>query len=137
VAASQLLHIESRASMHAENSAKWVEALGDLDLVQPMVRRAEQPKASNSPIRYPVMVPQGSELRNQLYKELTLAGLGVSCSYPRILPSYKEIDDKIISSEQVGASKVADQILTLPVHRNVKDRDIELTVQIIKKAIQR
>ncbi len=137
VAASQLLHIESRASMHSENSAKWVEALGNLDLVQPMLRRREQSEVSNSPIRYPILVPQGSEMRNQLYKELTLAGLGVSCSYPGILPSYKQIEDRIISSAQEGASKVADRVLTLPVHRNVKDKDIELTVQIIKKALQR
>jgi len=135
VATSQLLHIESRAEMHAENSRKWTEALSGVELVQPLVERGGANIELEAPIRYPILVPGGVEMRDKLYQELTMAGLGASCSYPGVLPSYPQILDKVLSVADRGASEVAETILTLPVHRNVKDRDIDRTLEVIKKVI--
>jgi len=127
----QLGNSQSRSSVFTSNSYRWEEALAGLELRRVFNERHYSPGDRISPIRYPVIFPN-KETRDRAWKEFQLEGLGATCSYPAALSDYPQLADSIVSSSDDGAKIIADTLLTLPVHRYVKQRDIERTVKILK-----
>ncbi|MDT8283248.1 MAG: DegT/DnrJ/EryC1/StrS family aminotransferase, partial [Gammaproteobacteria bacterium] len=75
-------------------------------------------------LRYPLLLP--TTRRDRVYHKLQQAGLGASVMYPASLPGIKGIDEVLYDSKKyVNAEMFAAQILTLPLHAQVSDQDIQ------------
>jgi len=87
-----------------------------------------------TPIRYPILLPNEAT-RDRVWKRLHKAGLGATCSYPRVISDYAGIKAEVIEAHETGARQIAARILTLPVHRYLREKDIEATRDIIKSCL--
>jgi len=70
-----------------------------------------------------------------IIKKLNESGIGASASYPKSIVDIPDIQDQLDINIQIGngARYVADHILTLPTHPYVTDKDLQVTVEIIKQ----
>ena len=116
----------------SERVSQWQEILHDCDLVQPVIERRQEGSVTIVPIRYPVLF-RNKQQRDRVWKKLAEAGLGASISYPKPLQEYSELGSYIERCETPRARKVAETILTLPVHRYVQRNHIEQAATIIKQ----
>lgn len=75
-------------------------------------------------LRYPVLVD--ARQRDRLYIELRKSGLGPSTMYPAALPGINGLASKLAGQGPFPAAEAfAAGILTLPVHRRTRIRDLE------------
>jgi dTDP-4-amino-4,6-dideoxygalactose transaminase len=72
-------------------------------------------------IRYCILVQNNK--RDLLLKELEKGGIEASAIYPEVRPDPEKFP---------GAFVVSDQILTLPCHPGINDRDLNKIVHIIR-----
>lgn len=129
VALTQLYRAEQLASFQRSMALRWHSELSSLPVVHPVTERAGAEFIGVVPTRYPVLVP--SEARPRIAK--ALAALGVSRSYDRALVEYEGIDPVLGGDlECPAAREVARRLLTLPVHANVSERDIEEIVKVMR-----
>ncbi len=92
-------------------------------------------KMSRRLLRYPLLLDAAT--RNQVYPKLKQAGLGVSTLYPDSLPKIAGLN-VILDDKQVfpNAERFASQLLTLPTHSHVSEKDIEKIGAILKQSAQ-
>jgi len=75
-------------------------------------------------LRYPLLLP--TTMRDRVYREMLQAGLGASVMYPVSLPKISGVVDVLDNSKiYANAEMFASQILTLPLHAQLSDKDIE------------
>lgn len=75
-------------------------------------------------LRYPLLLPANK--RDQVYQKLQQAGLGASVMYPASLPGIKGINEVLFDSKKYeNAEMFASRILTLPLHAQVSNKDIQ------------
>lgn len=89
---------------------------------------ASPPEANPACLRFPLLVEQ-ADTRELIHQRLSAAGIGVGKMYRMTLAQFfPQLD----SSNYPGADYTASHLLTLPVHPYVKDKHIEMMVDIIK-----
>lgn len=79
-------------------------------------------------LRFPLVV-ENHELREELYKAFWSAGIGAGRLYEKTLPSLYPQESK---SDYRGAEVIAQQLLTLPTHHYVREKDIDLITGILQ-----
>ncbi len=132
---TQLKAVERYKTIRLKNSSKWEEVFLRYDLTSPVSVRKQKGNLSIVPLRFPI-VCKSSKQRDSLYLALLKAGLGASKSYPQVLSKYLEFKIPQVRHEALdGAEKVANCILTLPVHSGVRDVDFERADLIIKQIL--
>lgn len=78
------------------------------------------------------LICRSHEQRDALRRELDAAGLGVSAMYQRPLLRIDGVGEKVIEPVCMdGAGAFATRLLTLPLHRQVRGKDIERACRII------
>ena len=130
-AAAQLCRQESMSRMFMSKVSKWQERINDLSLIQPLVERVVFPGSEIVPTRYPVLVPDGIE-REALRRCFLKEGLGINASYPVTIDKFPELRSSVQENECLEANKVAHRILTLPLHRYVRRKDMDRAMAIFQ-----
>ncbi|MBX5461130.1 MAG: DegT/DnrJ/EryC1/StrS aminotransferase family protein [Steroidobacteraceae bacterium] len=75
-------------------------------------------------LRYPLLM-QTREARDEALTRLREAGLGVSAMYRQALPDIAGVRQHLAEPVRCdGARRFADRLLTLPLHRDVRERDV-------------
>ena len=85
-------------------------------------------------LRLPVIV-KDKQLREKIYRRLHKAGIGVSKMYVSSLNRYDYLADIVPGGDYPVAEYVADRIIALPTHPLVSKEDLELIVDIFRKAV--
>lgn len=72
--------------------------------------------------------------RDELYKYLLRNGVRTAIYYPSVLPSQPHIQEIIPFKKNMYpvAQKLSEQVLSLPIHPNLKDSEIETVAGLIK-----
>ena len=83
-------------------------------------------------LRLPVIV-KDRQLREEIYRKLHKAGVGVSKMYVSSLNRYDYLADIVPDGHYPVAEYVADRIIALPTHPLVSEGDLELIVEIFRK----
>ena len=89
-------------------------------------------KANRRLLRYPFLVE--STERDRIYGKLHQAGLGASIMYPASMPEIdglNRIFDK--KDEFPNAQAFASQLITLPTHSSVADKDLDSMNILLRK----
>ena len=133
-ALNQLQYAEKTTAMLRASALRWADRLQDFPVIQPFVERKGREDTGIVPIRYPLVFDTEERCQDVL-EELTASGLGASQSYPESLNNYPELRAYVLKSNIASAQSVARRILTLPVHRGVKEADIDRAAEIIGKHI--
>lgn len=87
-------------------------------------------EASSVLIRYPIWCESVTKKRGLLAK-LHARGLGASGSYPSTLRGFNQLSALAICGPLQEARKLAERIITLPVHKDVSSADHERVVKIL------
>lgn len=130
----QLGDSAARSEVFVENSRKWTEALSGIGLTCCLEMGQYSKEDRVVPIRFPVVMPSEAS-RDEAWEKLSVAGLGATCSYPRPISDYPEIRKSVLEYEEAGAREISKKILTLPVHRFLRQKDIIKTRDILKSCI--
>ena len=85
-------------------------------------------------LRFPVRVADGN-LRNRLFKILSEMGMGISTSYPEAILDVPEITPHLVPGHQKteNGQLIARQILTLPTHPYVTQKDLDSINKLFKE----
>ncbi len=81
-------------------------------------------------IRFPLRLTI-PEVRKSLLAESEVNGLGVSSTYPDSVASIRELREKFVNKSFPVAEQCAKQLLTLPIHSMIQDKDIKKIQQLI------
>ncbi|MFP4497217.1 MAG: DegT/DnrJ/EryC1/StrS family aminotransferase [Vulcanimicrobiota bacterium] len=124
---AQLEKLEGFNKKRAENAKFFDEHLKNLDwLVLPVVKE----KAVHCYHQYTLKV----EDRNNFTNHLKENGIGFKVYYPSVLPDSQFYKDMGYSGENYPVSKrMTQQVVSIPVHPGVSDKDREQIVEVIKK----
>jgi perosamine synthetase len=107
---------------------KLINALASISCIRfPKVSK----EAESIYLRLPMLVKKEKQ-REQLFKALQTAGIGVSKMYRQ--PLHRRFPN-LAERNYCGATTLARQLLTLPTHHFVKDRDIERIVTIVRRTL--
>lgn len=84
-------------------------------------------------LRFPVLI-QNRKIRDTIVKALQQKGIGASTSYPGSIIDIQEIKDSLTSNQNdaKGGRMVAEQIVTLPTHPYVTEKDLQTIVSTMK-----
>ena len=83
-------------------------------------------------LRYPLLLDVAS--RDRIYQKLKQAGLGPSILYPASLPRITGLTHIIDGKQSFpNAEMFASQLLTLPTHSCVSDKNIEKMITILRE----
>lgn len=118
----------SRQEVRRKNMRIWEEELGDISqVVLPHLRRGELGVTLS---RLPLLFPS-RDMRDSLFR--TLVGAGASLSYPCPLYRFPQLSCYVPDGIRFpGADRVADTIMTLPVHERVSTAVIKKVAQTIR-----
>jgi dTDP-4-amino-4,6-dideoxygalactose transaminase len=85
-------------------------------------------------LRYPLLLK--ADLRDRIYQALEQAGLGASIMYPSSLPNIKGLAH-ILGKQKVfpNAEAFASQLIALPTHANVSDKNIDKMRRILETGV--
>lgn len=81
-------------------------------------------------LRFPILVDAGA--RDELYQKLKQAGLGASIMYPASMPEIEGLEPFFAGQSFPQAEAFASKLLTLPVHAQVSDQDIEKMAKFLE-----
>lgn len=127
---AQLKSENKRKAVRIKNAQKLSEIFkSNQNFIIPYLQAKEG--VENIPIRFP-LICLDSKFRDRLYLGLKEKGLGVSCSYPRLIQDYKELENLVELADTPNASIVAKNILTLPTHEYVTEGDLEKMNSFLK-----
>jgi len=85
-------------------------------------------------LRYPFLVD--SKERNRLVDGLSRRGLGASRMYPAILPNIDGVAGHIDApGEYPRARSFAEQLMTLPMHSRVRQKDIAAMQEVVRNTL--
>jgi dTDP-4-amino-4,6-dideoxygalactose transaminase len=90
-------------------------------------------KSSRRLLRYPLLLE--AESRDHIYQQLNQAGLGVSTMYPDSLPGIDGLNHLFEKKDFPQAQAFASRLITLPVHANVSDKNIEKINSVLSKCL--
>jgi dTDP-4-amino-4,6-dideoxygalactose transaminase len=85
-------------------------------------------------------MPKGKEFgmsRDEVLKRLIDAGIGAAIFYPLLINEQKFYTKMGYRSDTPIAKKIAQQVLSLPVHPGLKQSDLNYIVKIFKKIAER
>lgn len=82
-------------------------------------------------LRFPVIMKDNS-LQKKISAISKERGLGISCMYPRPLNEIEEIKEHFSDRSFPSAKMVSEQLITLPTHYFVSEKDIKRAVTLIK-----
>ena len=95
------------------------------------------PRICNAPLnrrllRYPILLDAAD--RNRIYQNLKRAGLGASLMYPTSLPKVAGLNGLLDDKQRLpNAEAFASQLITLPTHSQMNEKDIDKIDAILKK----
>ena len=128
----QLQHAEKTSALLRANALSWADRLSGSTVIQPFLERGGKEDQGIVPIRYPIVFEKEEQCAVVL-QALTDAGLGASGSYPETINNYPELRAYVLKSNIASSQTVAQRIITLPVHRGVKEADIDRAAAIIRE----
>ena len=111
--------------MRRDNSRYWTQHLPDT-LVQTVVRYNPRPDV----LRFPVRVGDGKS-SDLLMQRSARVGLGVARTYPDAIHRIPELTRHFAGQEFPSARRAANEILTLPVHGFVTEKDRKRLVRLL------
>lgn len=82
-------------------------------------------------LRFPVIMKDKS-LQKKISAISKDRGLGISCMYPRPLNEIEEIKEHFSNRSFPSAKMVSEQLITLPTHHFVSEKDIKRAVKLIR-----
>ncbi len=85
-------------------------------------------------LRLPILI-KNKQLAITLFEELTKSDLGVSQMYEKTLPQIQGVDKSLFADDEIfpNAEKFSQQLITLPTHEDVTDRNLKKIETIFKK----
>jgi dTDP-4-amino-4,6-dideoxygalactose transaminase len=83
-------------------------------------------------LRFPILV-NDKDIRKKIVRELNEQGIGATKSYPTPISYIGEIRDIIKQNNIEGGKQIAEQIITLPTHPFVAEKDLKSIVTTIKQ----
>jgi len=86
--------------------------------------------------QYTVRITGTEVTREVLAKELELAGIGSGSYYPRLMHDYDcfRADPRIVASDATPRAELfASQVISLPVHQNLSDGDVDSIVAAVRE----
>lgn len=119
---SILSNIDKHMQLREENASVLENELSTLDNIDIIHKEPGTNKVHH--IRYPVLIKKG--LRKRVLTELLKHGIEAS-------PMYSTYGMRVDANRFPGAEKVSREILTLPCHPMVNEKDLKTTVEVIKK----
>ncbi|MEM6818384.1 MAG: DegT/DnrJ/EryC1/StrS family aminotransferase [Pseudomonadota bacterium] len=132
-AVSSAIDQHIRATGFEERRALWALRLSSVPEWCDLPRVCEA-DASRSLLRYTVLAPS-SEAREFALNRLERFGLGATRLYPRPVNEIPGTTEHVISHDSLeGARDFADRLLTLPIHSDVKESDIDRAVGVLQDA---
>jgi dTDP-4-amino-4,6-dideoxygalactose transaminase len=85
-------------------------------------------------LRYPLLM-RSRDARDAALNELNAAGLGASAMYGRALVDIRGVSPWLVAPANTeGARSFADRFLTLPLHEDVREADVESMCHILSKS---
>ena len=130
----QLKGAEKTSLVLRANALRWADRLSGSGVIQPFLERGGRDDTGIVPIRYPIVFAE-EEQRTAALKALSEAGLGATASYPDTINNYPELRAYAQKSNTAIAQSVAHRILTLPVHRGVRESDLDRATAIIREIV--
>ena len=131
IALSQLRNLDAVNRMRREKADYLIKGLKDLPYLF-----IPSPISGSSPcyLRLPVLIAE-PDLREEIYRELTQKGIGVSKMYPASIDEIPEVEPYLSEKTKpcLSAQRVAKEILTLPTHTLVTKKDLDKTIVIFRK----
>ncbi|MCF8108011.1 MAG: DegT/DnrJ/EryC1/StrS family aminotransferase [Desulfohalobiaceae bacterium] len=122
----RLQAFQSARAEHARYYAKrFQEARPDSD---PLLQKCAH-WAQNG-IRYPVLIPDAAR-RKQLLDKSEALGLGLMPGYPESINTLPQLRKRFQGQAFPGAEQTATQLITLPVHPYVRNRDREQIAELV------
>lgn len=79
------------------------------------------------------ITPEFGQKRDEVLAKLTEAGIGTAVFYPLPVNEQKVYQNLDYKSSTPIAKKISDEVLSLPVHPGLKQKDLEYIVKIFKK----
>lgn len=120
-------------SLQSLKGSGWKFPILESDAEDELAGRSQR---SDFPVlRFPVLAPSPC-IRNRVLKELNRLGLGASEFYGCPLPEMDEIKALFPEESSGGfpcAKDFSSKLVTLPTHEDIKDADVELIANTIKK----
>jgi len=88
-------------------------------------QKKDMEEGDEAPVRLPVILNE--EMKRALMTSYSsdLNKYGISPSYPRCIDEYKELQDFVLNQDTANAHLIAKSIITLPVHKYVRKRDVK------------
>ena len=135
VAIPQLRRLKAITDARTANAAKLTAGLtGTQGLVLPDV----PPGRSHAWHQYTVCVTAEARIRRSKFAErLAAAGVASGIYYPKLMHDYPcyQHNPQVIVDETPRARSIISQVLSLPVHQGLSDRDLDHIVASAKEAI--
>lgn len=135
VALPQLQHLEQITAVRRRNAARLTEGLNG---VPGLVVPAESRGRRHVFHQYTVRVTGNALVdRDTLAKELEGRGIGSGVYYPRPVYDYEcyRQHPQVVIDETPNAERVAREVLSLPVHPQVSDTDIDMIISSIREVL--
>jgi perosamine synthetase len=128
---SVLQRIESINSARVRNGRYLAQQLSCLKMIAiPQALNGAEPVY----LRLPVIFKE-SQLREEIYRSLLQAGVGVSKMYVSSLNRYHYLADIVPDGHYPSAEQAADRILALPTHPLMEERDLQTIVRVFRSAL--
>jgi len=86
-------------------------------------------------LRIPVLLPNQST-RNACLEKLDLIGLGATAMYKKILTEFDDIPIDLGDAPYPNASLLAQRLITLPLHQDVSEQDIDEMMAVIEAEVK-
>lgn len=135
VALPQLKRLAGTTAARAHNAARLNAGLADVPgLVTPFVPEGR----SHVWHQYTVRVAGTPVTREVLAKELELAGIGSGFYYPRLMHDYDcfREDPRIVASDATPRAELfASQVISLPVHQNLSEDDLDRIITVVREVL--
>lgn len=133
----QLAALASANEVRRQNAARLIEGLREASvLALPTVA----PNRTHVFHQFTVRVlPDSTCDRNALAKRLGELGIGTGVYYPRLVHDYDCYRDhpQILVDATPRAARAAEQVLSLPVHQHLDDRDVDRIVTCVRDTVAR
>jgi perosamine synthetase len=134
VALPQLDRLAEMTAARVANAARLNEGLAGVPgLVTPSVPQGR----SHVWHQYTVRLTGAEVTRDMLAKELERAGVGHGFYYPRLMHDYDCFRDNpsIMASDPTPhAQLISNQVVSLPVHQHLAERDVQRIIDVVREA---
>ena len=135
-AAIGLVQLSKLDKMNEARRRNAATLTGELAHIPGVVTPVEAPGAKHVYHQYVIRLEDPAPPRDTVRGRLEELGVGTAVHYPRIIPDqplYKRLG--LGCDYCINARRAADSVLSLPVHPLLSDRDLQVVVEAVKRAV--